>query len=80
MGIRRVSVRETRESLRRLLAQVQAGDEFVILRRGVEVGRLVRPERKVLPLPDLSRLRASIKLRGPALSEGIRETRRSSRY
>jgi len=80
MGTHKVSVREAREGLCRLLDQVQAGDEVVVLRRGVEVGRLVRPERKALPLPDLSRFRASIKLRGKPLSRCIREARRRSRY
>jgi antitoxin (DNA-binding transcriptional repressor) of toxin-antitoxin stability system len=80
MGTHKVSVREARERLRRLLDQVQAGDEVVVLRRGVEVGRLVRPERKSPPLPDLCGFRASIKIRGQALSESIGEARRSSRY
>jgi antitoxin (DNA-binding transcriptional repressor) of toxin-antitoxin stability system len=80
VGTHKVSVREAREGLRRLLEQVQAGDEVVVLRRGVEVARLVRPERKSPPLPDLSGFRASIKIRGQALSESIREARRSSRY
>jgi len=79
MGTHKVSVREAREGLRRLLDQVQAGDEVVVPRRGVEVGRLVRPERKSPPLPDLSRFRASVKVRGRPLSQGIREARRSSR-
>lgn len=80
MGTHKVSVREAREGLRRLLDQVQAGDEVVVLRRGVEVGRLVRPERKSPPLPDLSSFRASIKLRGLPLSQDVQKTRRSSRY
>jgi prevent-host-death family protein len=80
MSTQKVSVREARQRLRRLLEQVQAGDEVVVLRRGIEVGRLVRAERKAVPLPDLSGLRASVKLRGRALSQDIREGRRSSRY
>jgi len=80
MGTHKVSVREAREGLRRLLDHVQAGDEVVVLRRGVEVGRLVRPERKTPPLPDLTAFRASIKIRGQALSESIREARRRSRF
>jgi antitoxin (DNA-binding transcriptional repressor) of toxin-antitoxin stability system len=79
MGTHKVSVRDVRERLRRLLDQVQAGDEVVVLRRGVEVARLVRPERKSPPLPDLSRFRASVKLRGRPLSQAIREARRGSR-
>jgi antitoxin (DNA-binding transcriptional repressor) of toxin-antitoxin stability system len=80
MGTRKVSVGKAREDLRRLLDQVQAGDEVVVLRRGVEVGRLVLPERKRPPLPGLSRFRASIKVGGVTLSQSIREARRSSRY
>ncbi len=80
MSTHKVSVREAREGLRRLLDQVQAGDEVVVLRRGVEVGRLVPPERKTPPLPDLGTLRSSVKVCGRALSEEIREARRSSRY
>jgi antitoxin (DNA-binding transcriptional repressor) of toxin-antitoxin stability system len=80
MSTHKVSVRRARESLRRLLDQVQAGDEVVVLRRGVEVGKLVPPDRKTMPLPDLSSLRAAVKLRGQALSRDIREARRSSRY
>jgi antitoxin (DNA-binding transcriptional repressor) of toxin-antitoxin stability system len=80
VGTHKVSVREAREGLCRLLEQVQAGDEVVVLRRGVEVARLVRPARKSPPLPDLSGFRASIRIRGQALSESIQEARRSSRY
>jgi antitoxin (DNA-binding transcriptional repressor) of toxin-antitoxin stability system len=80
MSTHKVSVREARKDLRRLLDQVQSGDEVVVLRRGVEVGRLVRPERETPPLPDLSGLRASVKIRGQALSRGIRDARRSSRF
>jgi len=80
MGTQKVSVRDARQHFRRLLDQVQAGDEVVVLRRGVAVGRLVRPERKAIPLPDLSGLRAAVRVRGRALSQAIREARRSSRY
>ena len=80
MSTQRVSVREARRRLPRLLDQVQAGDEVVVLRRGVEVGRLVGPERKRMPLPDLSGLRASVKLQGRALNQDIKKARRSSRY
>jgi prevent-host-death family protein len=81
MSTQRVSIREVRQRLRHLLEQVQSGDEVIVLRRGVEVGRLVRPERtKAPPLPDLSGLRASVKLRGRALSKDLTEGRRSSRY
>ena len=80
MSTQRVSIREARQRLRHLLEQVQAGNEVIVLRRGVEVGRLIRPERARAPLPDLSELRASVKVQGRALSQDITEGRRSSRY
>ena len=80
MSTHKVNIREARQRLRHLLEQVQAGDDVIVLRRGVEVGRLVRAKRTQAPLPDLSNLRASVKLRGRALSEDITEGRRSSRY
>ena len=79
MSTHKVSVREARQSLQRLLDD-EVGSEAVALRRGVEVARFIRPERKVPPLPDLSGFRASIKLRGKPLSQCIQEARRSSRY
>ena len=80
MSVHKVSVREARQHLRRLLDQVQAGDEVVVTRRGVEVGRLVRPQRKPVRLPDLEGFRASVKLRGEPLSRQVINSRRSSRY
>ena len=80
MSTQRVNIREARQRLRHLLEQVQAGDEVIVLRRGVEVGRLVRPQRIQAPLPDLSGLRGLVKLRGRTLSEDLTEGRRSSRY
>jgi antitoxin (DNA-binding transcriptional repressor) of toxin-antitoxin stability system len=80
MGIQKVSAREARQHFRRLLDQVQAGDEVVVLRRGVEVGRLSRPKRKKVRLPDLDSFRESINMSGGALSRQIIKTRRSNRY
>ncbi len=80
MGTDRVSVRETRQRLRRLLDRVQAGDEVVVMRRGIPVGRLVQAQRKSPPLPGLSDFRSSIKLAGRTMSEEIKAARRSQRY
>ena len=78
MRVRKVSVREARQHLCRLLDQVQAGDEVVMTRRGVEVARLVRPQRRPVRLPNLEEFRASVILRGQPLSREIIEGRRSS--
>ncbi len=80
MSVLKVSVREARQHLRRLLDQVQAGDEVVVLRRGVEVGRLVRQARNPVRLPDLDSFRASMKVGGRPLSREIAANRRSARF
>jgi len=80
MSTQRVSVREARQGLRQLLDQVQAGDEVVVLRQGVEVARIVAPKRKTTLLPDLKSLRTSIKLRGTTLSQEVQDGRRYGPY
>jgi antitoxin (DNA-binding transcriptional repressor) of toxin-antitoxin stability system len=64
MSVYKVSVREAREKFRRLLDLVQGGDEVVVLRRGVEVAKLVQSHRNRTRLPDLDSLRASVKMAG----------------
>lgn len=80
MSVKKLSVREARQQFRRLLDRVQAGDEVMVMRRGVEVARLVRPERIPARLPDLDAFRASVKVAGRSLSREITENRRSSRF
>jgi prevent-host-death family protein len=80
VGVYRVSVREARQNFRRLLDQVQAGDEVVVLRRGVEVGRLVRQKRASARLPNLDSFRASVKMEGRPLSQDIAVNRGSYRF
>ncbi len=80
VSVRKSRVREARQHFRRLLDRVQAGDEVVVTRRGVEVARLVRPQRKAPRPPDLDSLRASVKVAGRPLSREIVESRRSGRF
>ncbi|MGH9326773.1 MAG: type II toxin-antitoxin system Phd/YefM family antitoxin [Terriglobia bacterium] len=79
MSQHKVSVREARENFRRLLDQVQAGDEVIILRRDVEVARLAGPQRSRARLPDLDSLRASVKMGGQPLSRIVVQERKPSR-
>lgn len=78
--MRRISVREARQRLRALLNQVQAGEEIAVLRRGVEVARLIPPRRRRAPLPDLATLRASVRITGRPMSAEVVASRRSARY
>jgi len=78
--VRRVSVRNARQRLRALLDDVQGGEEIAVLRRGVEVARLVPTPRQPTPLPDLASLRASVRVRGRPMSADVISSRRSARY
>lgn len=75
-----VNVKELREQLAHYIAQVEAGEEIVITRRGKVVARLAPPERTAPEFPDLSEFRASIKLKGEGLSETVVKERREARY
>jgi prevent-host-death family protein len=80
MSVRKVGIREARQRLRLLLEQAQSGDEIVVMRRGVEVGRLVPPKSKTGLIPDLNEFRASIRMRGTPLSREVCDARRGDRY
>jgi prevent-host-death family protein len=75
-----VTVRAAREQLRALLDDVQAGEEIVVLRRGVEVARLVPASRRRARLPDLSGLRSAVRVRGAPVSAEVIAARREGRY
>ena len=79
-AVRAVSVREARERLRAILERVQAGEEIAVLRRGVEVARLVPPPRQPKRAPDLADLHAAVRVRGRPLSAEIIADRRKARY
>ncbi len=77
----RVSVKQARESLRKLLDEVEAGGEVLILRRGKEIARLVPAGRhRRRAFPDLRKFRASIRAKGEPLSRTVVRSRRTERY
>jgi prevent-host-death family protein len=78
--MRRISVKEARSNLRTLLDQARAGEEVVISRRGKDIARIVPPAHRGLRLPDLSDLRASIRIGGEAMSSLVARTRKEERY
>lgn len=79
-AVRTVSVREARQRLPALLNQAHAGEEIAVLRRGVEVARLVPPPRRASRLPDLAEFRASVRVRGQPLSAEVVAGRKGARY
>jgi prevent-host-death family protein len=76
-----INIKELRDQLAHYIAQVEAGEEITITRRGKMVARLVPPRMQTPPpLPDLTEFRASIKLKGEPLSETVIKERREARY
>lgn len=75
-----ISVREIRENLRVYLDRAEAGEEFVVLRRGKEVARIVPPIREPKEAPDLTEFRKSIKLRGEGPLDALLKLREETRY
>ena len=77
----RVNIREARRRLTSIVDAAQRGRKTVITRRGRQVA-MVEPIRPVKgsPLPDLSKFRASIKVKGKPLSEVVIAGRKEARY
>jgi prevent-host-death family protein len=75
----RISVKEARRQLSSLLDRVAAGEEFILLRRGKEVARLVPPQRQSLS-PSLKDFRDSLQSTGAPLSSEITNAREEERY
>jgi len=76
----KVSVREAREQIARLIERVQAGEEVMIRRRGKPVARLVGPAVDKVAF----RSRASLRNELPAMQESagaaVRSLRDAERY
>lgn len=73
-----VNVREARQRIGKLLDQVVAGEEVVIMRRGRPVARLTRIEGDEAPLmrfPDRADLRAKLPAGKKTSTKIIREIR-----
>jgi len=75
-----VNAKDARNQISSLLDRIQAGEEILIVRRGKKVARLVPVSGPEKRLPDLSRFRASIKVKGGSLSQDVIEGRGMERY
>ena len=73
-----VSVKEARKKIKYLLDRVNKGEEVIITRRGKAEAKLIPIEDKEAgnkELPDLNKVRASIKVKGKPLSQIVIEER-----
>jgi len=75
-----ISVKEARNKISSLLDRTQKGEEILILRRGKKVAKLVPAKASEKRLPDLTDFRASIGVKGAALSQTVIESRHEDRY
>ena len=73
------NIRKTKAKLSAYLAQVEQGEEVVIVRRGKPVAILKLVE-QATALPSMKRFREKIRLRGLSPSEAIIRMREESRY
>ena len=75
-----VNVKEARDNIGKLLDRTEKGEEILISRRGKKVARLVPVDVLKKRLPDLGAFRASIAVRGAALSQTVIDARNTERY
>ena len=75
-----VNVKEARDYIGKLLDRTEKGEEILISRRGKKVARLVPVDVLKKRLPDLGAFRASIAVRGAALSQTVIDSRNMERY
>lgn len=74
--MRKAGIREARQNLSALIAEVQKGREVIITERGKAVARLVGPRSgKAKGLPDLAVFRRTMPALVPPLSATILENR-----
>jgi len=75
-----VNVKEARSKISALLDRTEKGEEIMIVRRGKKVARLVPVDTSHRCLPDLSKFRRSIVIKGKSLSKTVLEERNQERY
>ncbi len=77
----KVNAKRARNNFSSLLSKVQHGEEVLIERRGQVAALLTFPkQKKVRTLPSLSDFRASIQVKGGALSKTVIDSRKGARY
>ena len=75
-----VNLKEARKHLGELVGAVEHGETVIITRRGRKVAWLVPAENKASgSLPDLKQFRASIKVKGPSLTDELIAMRNEER-
>jgi antitoxin (DNA-binding transcriptional repressor) of toxin-antitoxin stability system len=75
-----ITIEEATQNLYKLLEQVAKGEQFVLMKEGKEIARLLPPQLEKKVFPSLNSFRKSIVLKGSAISTTILEERENERY
>ncbi|QEI41902.1 hypothetical protein BMF77_02504 [Dolichospermum sp. UHCC 0315A] len=75
-----ITIEEATQNLYKLLEQVAKGEQFVLMKEGKEIARLLPPQSEKKVFPSLNSFRKSIVLKGNAMSTTILEERENERY
>ncbi|MEA5617493.1 type II toxin-antitoxin system prevent-host-death family antitoxin [Cronbergia sp. UHCC 0137] len=75
-----ITIEEATQNLYKLLEQVAKGEQFVLMKEGKEIARLLPPQQEKTVFPSLNSFRKSIVLKGSAMSTTILEERENERY
>jgi prevent-host-death family protein len=75
-----INVRYMRQKLGSLLDEVEAGEEFIIIRHGKALARLTSVVPEPVVFPDRSELRSSLPPAKESASEASRALRDEERY
>ena len=75
-----IGTKELKSRLSEILDRVNRGERIRIVRRGRPAAELMPIQSRTRGLPDLTALRASIKVKGKPTSQLVVEERRKARY
>ncbi|MFN7851365.1 MAG: type II toxin-antitoxin system Phd/YefM family antitoxin [Dolichospermum sp.] len=75
-----ITIEEATQNLYKLLEQVAKGEQFVLMKEGKEIARLLPPQQEKKVFPSLNSFRKSRVLKGSAMSTTILEERENERY
>jgi antitoxin (DNA-binding transcriptional repressor) of toxin-antitoxin stability system len=74
-----ITIEEATQNLYKVLEQVAKGEQFVLMKEGKEIARLLPPQQEKKVFPSLNSFRKSIALKGSAMSTTILEERENER-
>lgn len=75
-----ITIEEATQNLYKLLEQVAKGEQFILMKEGKEIARLLPPQQVKKVFPSLNDFRESIVLKGSSMSTTILAERENERY